>query len=139
MVIIGCLSYSAQNLVRGLVLEPNGFYISIAAGCMGAMGAIGLRTYFSKLISTNEQGKVFSLVTTVDAILPLISASLFAKLFNATMDSMPGISFITIAIINLIPIVIFVWIYFYTEVSDSSEYVIVNNDNTDVNYNSIEK
>ena len=139
MVIIGCLSYSAQNLVRGLVLEPNGFYISIAAGCMGAMGAIGLRTYFSKLISTKEQGKVFSLVTTVEALLPLTSASIFAKLFNATMDTIPGISFIIIAIFNLVPIVIFVWIYFCAEVSDSSEYVIVNNDELDVNYNTIDK
>ena len=139
LVIIGCMSYSAQNLVRGLVLNAKGFYISIAPGCLGAMGSIGLRTYFSKLVSVKEQGKVFSLVSTVDAIMPLLSVVFFSQIFNATMNTMPGLSFIMIAVLNFVPMLVFIWIYFCAKLPNLSEEIIVNDGDHEINDNSFQK
>ena len=139
LVIIGCMSYSAQNLVRGLVLNEKGFYISIAPGCLGTMGSIGLRTYFSKLISVKEQGRAFTLMTTVDAIMPLISVVFFSQIFNATMNTRPGLAFIIIAAINFVPMMAFFWIYFFAKLPNLKEEVIVNDGDHDITDKSFNK
>lgn len=138
LVFIGCLSYLAQNLIRGLVLDPKGFYISILPACLGAMGSVGLRTYFSKLVSVKEQGKVFSLLSTIDAIMPLISVVFFTQVFNATMNSKPGLSFILVSTLDAMPILIFLWIHFCAKLPNMTEEVNVNDGDHEIEDNSFE-
>ncbi|CAG2105249.1 unnamed protein product [Medioppia subpectinata] len=100
---VGLVSYFILNLVRGLVLTPAGYYYSLIGGCLGGVASIGIRSHFSKIIRLDELGKVFSGLSAIEALTPLISAALFTGIFNATMDSMPGLSLIVVAVILIIP------------------------------------
>ena len=118
LAILGLISYFAQNVIRGLVLNEKGFYISLVAGSLGSVTSVGIRTHFSKIIEQKELGKVFSLMSAVDSSAPAIASIMFSFLFNATMDTMPGISFIITGGILLVPILVMIWIDLYTVLPD---------------------
>ena len=132
MVMIGTTSYFAQCIIRGTLLTVDGFFISIPAGCLGAMASIGLKTYTSKIISTNEQGKVFSLLSIIDSLVPLIAAGFFTQIFNATMDTDPGLSYILTALLLICPFLVGIWIHFRAKIPNIDvEELNVNDDGWD--------
>ncbi|XP_054156892.1 proton-coupled folate transporter-like [Oppia nitens] len=118
--LIGLLSYFAQNLIRGVVLTSNGFYYSILPGCLGSVGGIGIKSHFSKIVTPQEIGKVFSCLATIEAITPLIAAGIFTTLFNATINTNPGLALIVVAGLLVIPFTAMIWIHFCTKLPDLS-------------------
>ncbi|CAG2104672.1 unnamed protein product, partial [Medioppia subpectinata] len=116
--LFGCGSFLALNLIRGLVLTPNGFYYALIPGFFGPVGSIGMRTHYSKIVRPHELGKVFSLLASIEAVSPLIASFLFTSIFNATMDSTPGLGLIIVGLVMLIPMVILTWIHFFTVLPD---------------------
>ncbi|CAG2101156.1 unnamed protein product [Medioppia subpectinata] len=131
---VGLGSHFMQNIVRGVVLTPFGFYYSIIAGCLGGVASIGIRSHFSKIIRLDELGKVFSGLSAIEALTPLISAALFTGIFNATMDSMPGLSLIVLALILMIPFGVVLWIHLCTHLPDVDH----NNDNKAISINDVD-
>ena len=119
--LIGCGAYFAQNIIRGVVLTPEGFYVSLLAGALGSVASVGIRAHFSKIVEQQELGKVFSLMSAIDSVAPMVSSILFTNLFNATMDSMPGFSFIIVAGLLVIPFFVIFWIDLYTVLPDFSK------------------
>jgi PCFT/HCP family folate transporter-like MFS transporter 1/3 len=114
LALIGLVSYFGQNMIRALMLTETGFYISIAVGGLGSVTSVGIRSHFSKIVEHKELGKVFSLMSAIDSVAPLIASSLFTTVFRATMDTMPGLSFIVTGSLLLIPFMIMMWIDIYT-------------------------
>ncbi|CAG2102356.1 unnamed protein product [Medioppia subpectinata] len=106
LAIIGFLSILLQNLILGVILKPTGYYISMGVNCMSSLGNIGYKTHLSKIITPLELGKVFTLVSVVDAIAPIIAAPLFAFVFKNTIDTLPGTCFLILAGVASIPILI---------------------------------
>ncbi|CAG2118473.1 unnamed protein product, partial [Medioppia subpectinata] len=106
--LVGLVSYFIKNIVRGVVLTSGGFYYSLIPGCLGGLATVGIRSHFSKIIRSDELGKVFSALSAIDAFAPLISAAVFTGIFNATMDSMPGLSLIVVALILIIPFAVII-------------------------------
>ncbi|CAG2106821.1 unnamed protein product [Medioppia subpectinata] len=91
---VGLVSFCGQYVLRGVILNPNGFYLSIPVGMLGAIGSIGIRSHFSKIVEPRELGKVSSLMAAIDSVIPLVGSSFYSSVFNATMDTNPGLSFI---------------------------------------------
>jgi MFS-type transporter involved in bile tolerance (Atg22 family) len=118
---VGLVSYFSLNLIRGLVLSSAGFYYALIPGCLGGIASIGIRSHFSKIIERHELGKVFSCLAAIEAVTPLMSASFFTTIFNATMDSMPGLSLILVALILIIPFGVVLWIHGCTQMPDISD------------------
>lgn len=104
--------------MRALLLHPVGFYASMIAGSVNSLSAVGMRAHLSRIVEPMEQGKVFSLMSLIDAVTPLIASSLFTSIFAATMDTMPGMAFLVIAAMLMIPIFVMFWIDIYTVVPD---------------------
>ena len=132
---IGLVSYFTENIIRAFVLNANGFYYSLIAGCMGSVAGIGIRTHFSKIIKPNELGKVFSALGAMDAIAPLIASAIFTSIFNATLDTIPGLTLLVVALVLVIPFVVMVWIHFFTVLPDSMANIEINVNNSNYGTN----
>ncbi|XP_054157505.1 proton-coupled folate transporter-like [Oppia nitens] len=115
---IGLTSYLLMNLTRGLVLSPNGFYLSLIPGCLGSVASIGIRSHFSKIVKPEELGKVFNCLSCFEALAPLVAAGVFTSIFNSTMDTIPGLSLILVALLLIIPLGTVVWIHYFTALPD---------------------
>ncbi len=108
--IIGYSGYFAQVVIRGVILTPTGFYISLVAGITTNISAIGLKSYLSKIVDHSELGKVFTLMAVIDETAPIIASSLFAYIFKRTIDTFPGLCFLILGAISLMPIWVAMWI-----------------------------
>ena len=47
------------SIIRGIILNPFGFYISILPNGLSPLSLIAMRTHLSKIISEGEAGKYF--------------------------------------------------------------------------------
>jgi MFS-type transporter involved in bile tolerance (Atg22 family) len=108
--IIGYCGYFAQVIIRGVILNPTGYYISLVAGITTHLSSVGLKSYLSKIIDHSELGKVFTLMAVLDATAPIIGSSLFAYIFRLSIESFPGLCFLILGAISLIPIWVAMWI-----------------------------
>ena len=121
LTMVGLASYFSLNLIRGVVLSADGFYYSLIPGSLGGLGAVGIRSHFSKIIKPHELGKVFSGLACIETITPLFAAGLFIVVFNATMDSMPNLCMYLMAFVLIIPFAVMVWIQFFTQLPHLSD------------------
>ncbi len=104
--IIGSCSVFFQMIIRGIILTPMGYYISMIVGGASGLVSIGLKTHIVKIVARNELGQVFTLIAVIDASAPIIGSSLFTILFKVTIDKIPGTCFLVLVFISLIPIII---------------------------------
>ncbi len=104
--IIGFCNLFFQMIIRGIILIPVGFYISMIVSGTASFASIGFKTYMAKIVIRNEFGQVFTLMAVVDASAPIIASSLFTILFKVTIDKFPGTCFLVFAFMSLIPIII---------------------------------
>lgn len=115
---IGLSAYFFQNIIRATILSDTGFYISLVVGSIGGINTVGTRAHFSKIVERKELGKVFSLMSALDSMAPLIASLIFTFVFNKTMDTWPGLCFIVTGSSLLIPIYVMMWISLYTKLPD---------------------
>jgi hypothetical protein len=104
--IIGFCGLFFQMMIRGIILTPMGFYISMIVSSTAGLASIGFKTHMAKIVVRNELGQVFTLMAVVDASAPIIASSLFTILFKVTIDKIPGTCFLVLAFMSLIPIII---------------------------------
>ena len=104
--IIGFSGLFIRMSIRGLILSPIGFYASVVASVTSSLGSVGFRSHISKIVDVTEVGKVFTIVMVFGHVAPVIASALLAAVFERTMNSWVGISFIILAFVSLIPIVI---------------------------------
>ena len=50
------------SIIRGIILNPFGFYISILPNGLSSLSLIAMRTHLSKIIAEDEAGKIFTFV-----------------------------------------------------------------------------
>lgn len=108
--IIGFAGIFGQMLVRGVILSPFGYYLSIALSCPSSLSTVGFRSHVSKIVDVSEVGKVFTVSMLVGNVAPVIASAVLAKIFELTITEMAGICFIVVSVISFIAIVIAVTI-----------------------------
>jgi len=94
-------------------LAPNGWVLFVGActGFLGSLSAIVIRSMLSKSVVKSELGKVFSLLASLEAAVPLFAAPLFTWVYNNTLDTFPGAVFLVQASLFAFSCGIFVYIY----------------------------
>ena len=50
------------SIIRGIILNPFGFYISILPNGLSSLSLIAMRTHLSKITTEDEVGKIFTFV-----------------------------------------------------------------------------
>jgi MFS transporter, PCFT/HCP family, solute carrier family 46, member 3 len=68
---------------------------------------ISMRSISTKLVKSDELGKVNSLIGIAEGLMPLIYAPMYTQVYRATLDIMPGAFYLLGGLLTLPAVVIF--------------------------------
>lgn len=72
---------------------------------------IAMRSIATKLVESDELGKVNSLFGVAEALMPLVYAPMYASLYQATIETLPGAFFLVGGLLTFPAVIIFLWMY----------------------------
>lgn len=70
-----------------------------------------MRSIATKLVDSDELGKVNSLFGVAEALMPLVYAPMYASLYQATIETLPGAFFLVGGALTAPAVIIFLWMY----------------------------
>ena len=88
---IGAVSVLLIMVVRGSILTLGGLYLSYTFGIVGMLTFVAARSMIAKVVEPAESGSVFAVLASLESCIPLVGATMFTSIFNATIDWAPGI------------------------------------------------
>ncbi|KAF7491988.1 hypothetical protein SSS_06768 [Sarcoptes scabiei] len=103
-----------QQIMIGSLPTSQFYLIAITIGSMFGLASIIVKTKLSKIVPSNEIGKIFSLTSILEALSPSIGTLIFTLVFNANVDRYPTLPFHVGASITILTtiIIIFEELYF---------------------------
>lgn len=114
---IGSISKIPSCLVYAFSQIQWHMYVGPITEIIGGIALIAMRSLSSKIVSSNELGKVNSLFGIIESIAPLVYSHLLAAIYSTTLTTMPGAVFLVIGIVSIpgTMLLLYVYIYIYTE------------------------
>lgn len=86
-------------------------FIGPVAEIIGGAAFIAMRSLASKIVSSNELGKINSLFGIVESIAPLIYSPVLAAIYSATLTKMAGAFFLVGGIMTIPGVMLFMYVY----------------------------
>ncbi|KAK5649903.1 hypothetical protein RI129_000932 [Pyrocoelia pectoralis] len=86
-------------------------YLGPIVEILNGTSFIAMRSIASKLVPSDELGKINSLIGVSEALMPLVYGPLYSATYAATMNTMPGAFFLLGGCLTLPACVIFGWMY----------------------------
>ncbi|XP_053980354.1 solute carrier family 46 member 3 [Hylaeus volcanicus] len=86
-------------------------YLAAIVEIVNGTSFIAMRSIVSKLVSTDELGKVNSLFGVCESLMPLVYGPMYSSIYAATMKTFPGTFFIVGACMTMPAIFAFFWLY----------------------------
>lgn len=86
-------------------------YLAAIVEIVNGTSFIAMRSIASKLVSTDELGKVNSLFGVCESMMPLVYGPMYSSIYAATMKSFPGTFFIVGACLTMPAVFAFLWLY----------------------------
>lgn len=120
LIIISQLSSFFKNIILGTFLSPAVFFVSILVGSLSGFTPISARTKLSKIVSADEVGKIFSLSSTIDALIPIIGSLIYTNLFSISISTFPGLIYQFSAFVMFLSLVVIVFERIYCPVIENS-------------------
>ncbi|XP_055299997.1 proton-coupled folate transporter-like [Sitodiplosis mosellana] len=105
------ISKVPSSLVYAFAQVEWHMYIGPIAEIISGASFIAMRSLASKMVSSNELGKVNSLFGIIESIAPLIYSPPLAAIYSATLTKMPGAFFLVGGIMSIPGSLLFLWIY----------------------------
>lgn len=87
------------------------FYLGPIVEILNGTSFIAMRSIASKLVPTDELGKINSLIGVSEALMPLVYGPLYSATYATTMNSMPGAFFLLGGCLTIPACIIFGWMY----------------------------
>ena len=81
-------------------------YYATALSIIGGLTNTPLQSLLSKCVSKDEYGKIFTLQSVAISIASLISSTFLQKLYEWTLDTFPGAMYVSLAIMELITVLL---------------------------------
>ena len=106
-------------------------FLGSCAGFLSAFSSIVIRSMLSKCVSKAELGKIFSLLASLEAAVPLFASPLFTFVYTQTLDSWTGCVFIVQAGIFLLAEVGFLYVYFVLKRAGGDFSILVEEEGDD--------
>ena len=66
------------------------FFPGLSVGAMSTATFIIIRSMVSKIVSKSEVGRIFSLISSLDSLIPIMIAPGLTELYKVTIDFFPG-------------------------------------------------
>jgi len=92
----------------------NGWVLFLGAclGFLSAFAAIVIRSMLSKCVNKADLGKIYSLLASLEAAVPLFASPLFTIVYTSTLETFPGAVFLVQAAIFVVSGMGFSYVYF---------------------------
>ncbi|GFU31646.1 hypothetical protein NPIL_252031 [Nephila pilipes] len=111
--ILGLLGVSSLLAKNAIVAFANYgvaiYYIGNACGMLTGLVPLALRSSLSKIVDKDELGRIFSFLATCESVFPMFGTILVTKVFNATINIYPSVSYLMTVGLLLIPLGTFIW------------------------------
>ncbi|GFY58801.1 proton-coupled folate transporter [Trichonephila inaurata madagascariensis] len=107
--LVGTTSIILKFLGIGLAWKTVIFHIANLLGLLSACASLAARSRISKVVSSDDLGKVFSFVATAESLLPVLTTILISQIFNVFLNIYPGMQYIVLAICLILPFSVFTW------------------------------
>lgn len=108
--IVGALSSLSKilsNMVYAFATVAWHMYFGPIAEIIGGTAFIAMRSFASKLVSSEELGKINSLFGIVESLAPLIYSPVLAAVYTATISYWPGAFFLVGGLMTIPGVLIF--------------------------------
>ncbi|PZC83886.1 hypothetical protein B5X24_HaOG206635 [Helicoverpa armigera] len=105
-------------------------YLSPLLEILNGTTTIALRSIASKLVSSQELGKVYSLFGVAETMMPIIFAPLYSRVYIATLNVLPGTVFLVSVTATIPALGIFGWFYYQHKQDEKEKRLNVNMPNT---------
>ncbi|CAH0552583.1 unnamed protein product [Brassicogethes aeneus] len=109
--IYSSMSKILSSFVYGFAKTSLVFYLGAIVEILNGTSFIAMRSIASKLVPTDELGKVNSLFGACEALMPLLYGPMYSATYAATINYMPGAFFILGGILTVPAVLIFGWMY----------------------------
>lgn len=108
--IVGNTSLLIKNFALGLATKVEIYFAASLLGLLGGLATLAGRSRISKVTSKEDIGKVFSFLTTAESILPILSTAVASQIFNASLHFYPGLIYIGLGCLLILPLGIYIWL-----------------------------
>ncbi|XP_015907699.1 proton-coupled folate transporter [Parasteatoda tepidariorum] len=108
--LIGSTSMVLKNLGLGLASTKEIYFCANLAGLLSGFSSLAGRSRISKVSSKEDIGKIFAFLTTAESLIPILSTAVASQVFNATLDFYPGLIYLIMGILLIIPLGVFAWL-----------------------------
>ncbi|KAI8126976.1 Solute carrier family 46 member 3 [Lucilia cuprina] len=90
LAIVGLLSNVCNCLMKGFAAINWQLYLAILLGALKSIVNPMLRTVLTKILPSNELGKIFSFISALNAFVPFIASPLYTIVYGFTLKSFSG-------------------------------------------------
>lgn len=108
---IACCSKVAAAFVYAFAPTTTIFYIAPFVSIVSGSGSIAMRSIATKLVAQNELGKIQSLFGICEGLAPSLYTNLYTKVYEVTLNVLPGAFFLVGALLISPAILIFLVMY----------------------------
>lgn len=81
--------HMSATVVYATAQVPWLYYVGAALSSLGPTVAPMLRSMTSKIVTIEERGKAFVILTVADTLFPMASSAVYSQVYNATLLSYP--------------------------------------------------
>ncbi|RWS21140.1 hypothetical protein B4U80_11923, partial [Leptotrombidium deliense] len=110
LAVIGVVSALAAMIIKGSILIPAAYVLSVIVGSPMSMSFVGLKSAISNLIEKEEAGKVFSVITVIESTVKVVSTFVFTITLKLVIHKQPGLLYEYLAFAFLLPLLAIVFI-----------------------------
>jgi PCFT/HCP family folate transporter-like MFS transporter 1/3 len=105
--IVGSISEISASFIYTFAKTVRNFYFAPLADIFSNASAISMRSMTSKVVENEERGQLNSLFGVVEALTPSLYAPVYAKIYKATIHTLPGAFFLVGGGLRIFAVVIF--------------------------------
>lgn len=121
LAIIGEISKMLGLIVLGISRTDLEVYLCAVLFLFSEFPVPAIRSILSKIVDSNEIGKVFAFMQLLQNLVMLISSQIFNWLWVATYDVFPGTGFEIVAGLQLIAIALLIYLHLKCKVNSSAD------------------
>lgn len=90
-------------------MKPYAFFVSETISLGAGLLPLALRSLISRIVQVNEVGQVFTVLSCLEAVTPILFSMLFSLLFNLTIVSYPGFIYHGVALLIFYPYLLLIY------------------------------
>lgn len=109
--IMSCTSKILASFVYAFATSTWMVYVAAIVEIVNGTSFIAMRSIASKLVPTDELGKVNSLFGVCESLMPLVYGPMYSAIYAATMKTFPGTFFLAGGCMTMPAVLGFLWLY----------------------------